>query len=309
MGKKTSVKISSSLVREFLAEFLGTFVLVLFGAGSSAQSVLSLGQKGGSFSLSWGWAIGGMLGMVVSGGVSGGHINPAITVAMASVGKFPWAKVPHYLLGQYLGSFVSSAVVFLVYWDALVWYEHDRGEYRSTPDTARIFSTFPSQHLTNIGGILDQVMATAFLLICVCAITDRRNMQVSKQLVPFFIGLTILAIGICFGFNCGFAINPARDFSPRLFTAVSGWGVSVFSFSNQWWLVPILATHIGAVLGAWAYYLAIEHHWQKEDIEDSDEGETDTEEADPLPDKKEYNPTVEEPHIHHPIRQETLQDR
>ena len=98
-------------------------------------------------------------------------------------------------------------------------------------------------------------------------------MQVSKQLVPFFIGLTILAIGICFGFNCGFAINPARDFSPRLFTgdninnkayedyliisAVSGWGVSVFSFSNQWWLVPILATHIGAVLGAWAYYLAI----------------------------------------------------
>ena len=97
-------------------------------------------------------------------------------------------------------------------------YEHDRGEYRTTPDTASIFSTYPSRHLTYMGGIVDQVVGTALLMLCVCAITDRRNMQVSKQLVPFFIGLTVLGIGICFGFNCGYAINPARDFSPRLFT-------------------------------------------------------------------------------------------
>ena len=119
------------------------------------------------------------------------------------------------------------------YWDALVWYEHDRGTWRSTPDTAGIFSTFPGPHLSLAGGILDQTVVTALLLTCVCAITDRKNMkvaavtvvtllsvlcQVSKQCVPLFIGLTVLAIGISFGYNCGYAINPARDLAPRLFT-------------------------------------------------------------------------------------------
>ena len=119
------------------------------------------------------------MGVVVSGGVSGGHLNPAITVAVASVGKFPWKKVPHYLAGQYLGAFLGSATVFLVYWDALVWYEHDRGSWRSTPETAGIFSTFPGTHLSLVGGILDQTVVTALLLTCVCAITDRKNMKVS----------------------------------------------------------------------------------------------------------------------------------
>ena len=98
-----------------------------------------------------------------------------------SVGKFPWRKVPHYLAGQYLGAFLGSATVFCVYWDALVWYEHDRGYWRSTPDTASIFSTYPGPHLTLAGGILDQVVVTALLLTCVCAITDRRNMKVSCE--------------------------------------------------------------------------------------------------------------------------------
>ena len=115
----------------------------------------------------------------------------------------------------------------------MVWYEHDRGTWRSTPETAGIFSTFPGPHLSLAGGILDQTVVTALLLTCVCAITDRKNMkvaavtvvtllsvlcQVSKQCVPLFIGLTVLAIGISFGYNCGYAINPARDLAPRLFT-------------------------------------------------------------------------------------------
>ena len=88
--------------------------------------------------------------------------------------------MPHYLAGQYLGAFLGSATVFCVYWDALVWYEHDRGYWRSTPDTASIFSTYPGPHLSLAGGILDQVVVTALLLTCVCAITDRRNMKVSS---------------------------------------------------------------------------------------------------------------------------------
>jgi len=76
-------------------------------------------------------------------------------------------------------------------------------------------------------------------------------------MIPFFVGLTILAIGICFGFNCGYAINPARDLAPRIFTMISGWGFDVFTYSYHWWVVPIFATHIGAIIGAWIYYLAI----------------------------------------------------
>jgi len=249
---------SSPRLREFMAECGGTFLLVVFGCGSIAQSVLSLGIKGDFFSINWGWCIGAILGLLLSGEVSGGHINPAVTVALATLGKFPWRKVPHYLAAQYLGAFVASAVVFLVYWEALVWYEHDRGGYRVTPDTAAIFGTFPSHHLTLQGGVLDQVVATSLLLLCICAITDKNNMKVSKHMIPFFVGLTILAIGICFGFNCGYAINPARDLAPRIFTMISGWGFDVFTYSYHWWVVPIFATHIGAIIGAWIYYLAIE---------------------------------------------------
>lgn len=272
MGRKggeccRTARVTTAWVREFLAEFLGTFVLVTFGTASVAQSVLSLSNKGDFFAVNWGWGLGVMLGLLVSGGVSGGHLNPAVTVAVATLGKLPWRKVPHYLAAQYLGAFLASGVVFLVYWDAIVWYEHDRGAYRTTPDTAAIFGTYPAQHLTFLGGVGDQFLGTGLLLLCVCAITDSRNMQVSKQFVPLFVGFTVLALGICFGFNCGYAINPARDFAPRLFTALTGWGLDVFTAYNHWWVVPIFATHIGAIFGAWLYYLAVEINWPKEENE------------------------------------------
>ena len=180
------------------------------------------------------WCIGAVLGLLLSCEVSGGHITPAVTVALATLGKFPWRKVPLYILAQYIGAFLGSAIVFLVYWEAIVFYEHDRGGYRVTPDTAAIFGTFPGHHLTLWGGVTDQLVATAILLLCICAIQDKNNMkvglktlsifqaihlyQVSKQVIPFFIGLTILAVGVCFGYNCGYAINPARDLAPRLFS-------------------------------------------------------------------------------------------
>ena len=111
--------------------------------------------------------------------------------------------------------------------------------------------------------------------------------QVSKQCVPLFIGVTVLAIGISFGYNCGYAINPARDLAPRLFTLVSGWGVSVLTYPSIWWcLVPVLATHTGGILGAWLYYLAIELHWTKQDQIEAEEDEDEEEEAESLPVKR-----------------------
>ena len=113
-----------------LTMFLGTTILVIIGNGSIAQSVLSLNTKGNFFSVNFGWSVGIFLGVLISGGVSGGHLNPAITVALAMVGRISWRRIPHYLLAQYLGALLGGALVFLIYWDALAWYEHHHGSYR-----------------------------------------------------------------------------------------------------------------------------------------------------------------------------------
>jgi len=265
------------IVREFLAEFTGTFILVAFGTGAAAQSVLSFQNKGDFFSVDWGWGIGIILGALVSGGVSGGHLNPAITVAMALVRKLPVLKVFHYLIAQYLGAYFGSYIVLIVYKDALEYYETDRGEYRETPGTAQIFSSYPAPHLSIIRGFIDQVVATALLSLCFCAVTDKKNMGVSKQAVPLFLGLTVLGIGICFGFNCGYPINPARDFSPRILTAICGWGLKVFTIHQTWFLVPIFAPHLGAIIGAGYYYLFIEIPRNKDQSEEDRKVESDIE--------------------------------
>ena len=156
-------------------------------------------------------------------------------------------------------------------------YEHDRGEYRSIPETAAIFSTYPSDHLSFAGGVFDQFLGTALLLACVCAVTDRKNMKVSKQFIPLYVSFTVLGLGICFGHNCGYAVNPARDLAPRLFTALAGWGPGVFTSYSLWWVVPVLACHAGGVAGAWLYYLAIQLHWGEEEaLEDDAREDRDT---------------------------------
>ncbi|XP_066984341.1 aquaporin-9-like isoform X1 [Macrobrachium rosenbergii] len=267
---QSKIRLRNVVVREFLAEFLGTFILVLFGDASVAQSVLTNKANGDFFAINWGWGLAVVLGVLVSGGVSGGHINPAVTLAMAIWGKHPWAKVPVYMVAQYLGAFFASCMVYAVYLNAL-----DAFEPEKSLATAGIWATYPGA-MTNINGtvitdflssgngLADQVVGTMLLLICVCAITDSRNMEVPKYLIPLFVGFTVVNIGICFGFNCGYAINPARDLAPRLFTLIAGWGGDTFKASTfegiVWWWVPIVGPHIGAVLGVAIYLALIELH-------------------------------------------------
>nr|WHF59463.1 AQP3 [Penaeus japonicus] len=267
---QSKMRLRNPMFREFLAEFLGTFILVLFGDASVAQKVLTNDANGDFFSVNWGWGIAVTLGVLVSGGVSGGHINPAVTVAMAVWGKHPWVKVPVYVIAQYLGGFLASAVLYGVYLNALDAYEAER-----TLATAGIFATYPgamtaangtlvTEFLSNGNGMGDQVVGTMLLLICVCAITDPRNMEVPKALIPLFVGFTVLNIGVCFGFNCGYALNPARDLAPRFFTLIAGWGEQTFTAATidgvAWWWVPVVAPHIGAVMGVGIYLLLVELH-------------------------------------------------
>src|SRR5207245_8137133 len=121
-----------------------------------------------------------------------------------------------------------------------------------TQATAGIWATYPQPFLSVFhGGFVDQVVGTALLFGVILGITDQRNSPAPSGLAPVIVGLLVVLIGATFGFNAGYAINPARDFGPRLFTAIAGWGSEVFHAGNRWWWVPIVAPPIGRVLGGW----------------------------------------------------------
>jgi MIP family channel proteins len=244
------------IVRELAAEFLGTFVLIVFGTAVVAQVVLSHEKNGQYLSINLGWGLGVTMGMFIAGGVSGAHLNPAVTLALAVQNKFHWGKLIPYWIAQVVGAFAAAAVTFFVYREALAAY--DLG-VRSVPGmggipTAGIFATYPGPHLSTFpGGLVDQIVGTALLIACISAITDIRNIGVPSYLAPLFVGALVVLIGMTFGFNAGYAINPARDFGPRLFTYFAGWGKAVFLAGDHWWWVPIAGPLIGGVLGGFLY--------------------------------------------------------
>lgn len=250
--------------RESVAEGVGTFVLILFGLGVNAQVALGEGEFGDFFSVNIGWGIAVTMGVYVSGGISGGHINPAVTLALALCRKFEWRKVLPYVLAQMIGAFLASAVVYVTYIEALN--DHDPGRtVVGETATAGIWATYPQPYLSNFpGAFLDQVVGTAMLLLMILALTDRKNLAPTSNLGPVIIGAIVFMVGMSFGMNAGYAINPARDLSPRLFTAVAGWGPEVFTAGNAFWWVPVVGPLVGGALGAVLYELTIARHHDEE---------------------------------------------
>ena len=246
--------------REAAAEFLGTFILIVFGVGVVAQTVLSKGANGSFLAINLGWGLAVMLGVYAAGGVSGAHLNPAVTIALAITRGFSWAKVLPFILAQVAGAFVAAAVVYLTYYEALNAFDGGVRQVTGEVGTAGIFATYPQTFLSITGGFVDQVVGTALLMATILAVTDQRNNATPSWLTPIVVGGIVVAVGVSFGFNAGYAINPARDFGPRLFTFVAGWGSGVFTTAPQWWWVPVLAPCLGAVVGAFAYDLLVTRH-------------------------------------------------
>ncbi|MGH3291883.1 MAG: MIP/aquaporin family protein, partial [Trebonia sp.] len=269
---------------ELLSEFFGTFVLIAFGDGVVAMAVAALPGTGRTAGptvffqgagdwllITWGWAMAVAFGVWVAGGVSGAHINPAVTLAFAVRRKFAWAKVLPYMAAQVIGAFVGAALVFLVYFNAIDAFNIANHTPRSGGNALAsysIFATFPGAYFHGgyAGPLIDQVVGTAFLLIFVVALIDVRNTAVGSNLAPLAIGFAVAAIGMSYGANAGYAINPARDFGPRLFAYFAGWGrVALpgtynngtgFAFSNYFW-IPIVGPLIGGVIGVVLYDLFI----------------------------------------------------
>ncbi|MCU0227740.1 MAG: aquaporin family protein [Bryobacterales bacterium] len=245
-----------SLSAELIAEFLGTFILLLFGQGSVAMVVL-FGSgipnevvNGGYTNIVIGWGLGVTFGIYAAGKITGAHLNPAVTVALACFRGFPWTKVLPYSLAQIAGAFAASALVFWNYLPAF------RAFDPNMEKTAGIFTTFPAFPAQLSAGFLDQVLGTALLLFLIFALTDERN-QPSGILTPILVGLVVVAIGISFGKLHGYAINPARDFGPRLFVMLAGFRNNGLSDGSMVFLVPILGPLLGGVLGGWLYNRAI----------------------------------------------------
>jgi MIP family channel proteins len=249
---------SKALSREMLAEFFGTFILIVFGVGVVAQVVLSKGAAGTSLSINIAWGLAVTMGCYVCAGVTGAHLNPAVTLALAVHRRFPWSKVLPYSLAQLAGAFAASVVVFVTYHEALGVFDGGVRQVLGPQGTAGIWATYPQPFLSVFpGGFIDQVVGTALLVGVIFGITDTRNSPAPAGLAPVVVGLLVLLIGATFGFNSGYAINPARDFGPRLFTFFGGWGGEVFRAGNGWWWVPIVAPCVGAVLGGWVYDLFV----------------------------------------------------
>ncbi len=245
--------------RELAAEMLSTFILVVFGLGVVAQVVLS-GQSNGTYlSINMGWGLAVAMGAFVGGSISGAHMNPAVTIALAVHRRFSWSKVAPYCIAQFVGAMVASTVVYFTYREALDHFDGGARQVGGALGTAGIWATYPQAFLSTFpGGFIDQFVGTALLMILVLALSDKRNNV--GAFAPLLVGLGVMLIGMTFGFNAGYAINPVRDLAPRLFTAIAGWGPGVFSASNYWCWVPVIAPIVGAVFGGAVYDALITRH-------------------------------------------------
>ena len=242
---------TSPLTRELIGEFVGTFILILFGTAAVAQYVVSEGKAGDWSTLTWGWVAGLIMGIYVAGRLGAGHLNPAVTLAMAVYRKLPWRNVLPYALAQTLGAFLAALVTRGVYNSGIV--AVDPG---LTSASQTIFSTLPNHGVTT--AFFDQIVGTALLVFVLFALLATLQ-GAASMLLPFMVGLLLLGIGFAWGTNAGYAINPARDFGPRLAEWLTGYQSAwVTPAGVQYWWLPIVAPCLGALIGGGLYVLIIE---------------------------------------------------
>jgi glycerol uptake facilitator protein len=229
----------------FLAELIGTAILIILGDGVVAGVLLakSKAQNSGWIVITAGWGFAVAVAVYAVGSFSGAHINPAVTIGFAANGTLPWGDVPVYLAGQFVGAFIGAVVVYLHYLPH--W-----GETEDPGLKLAVFSTGPAIR-NPVANTISEVIGTFVLVFGVLAIVANAEPGTSG-LTPLLIGLLVFGIGLSLGGPTGYAINPARDLGPRIAHAVlpiAGKGSSDWEYS---W-VPVVGPVIGGVLGALAY--------------------------------------------------------
>jgi glycerol uptake facilitator protein len=234
----------------YLAEFLGTMLLVVLGDGVVGNVVLhrTKGQNSGWIVITAGWAFAVTIAVYCVGPISGAHLNPAVTVAMAFLGKFAWAQVPAYIAAQVAGGVAGGVIVWLAYlphWAAT----------NDQPGKLAVFCTGPAIRNTT-GNLIAEIIGTAMLVLGLLAVLSPANLvpgsDLAKGFGPMLVGLIVWSIGLSLGGTTGYAINPARDLGPRIAHAllpITGKGASDWAYA---W-IPIAGPIIGGLIGALAY--------------------------------------------------------
>lgn len=250
---------------QLIGEVFGTFILILLGDGVVAN--VGLAPRLGAAAYNWntitiGWAFAVIVAVYVSAGVSGAHLNPAVTIALAFKRDFPWSKVLPYILAQIVGAFLGALGVYLVYMDGLkgagmpnVWATGPGSVFGQT-----FWGTAAAAGVASTGGysflnaFVAEVIGTAVLLWGVLASGDSKNTGLMHNMGPFLVGGTVLAVGLSLGGPSGYAINPARDLGPRLFGLVAG---TQGLFADGYWWIPVVAPILGGIIGIYLYDMIV----------------------------------------------------
>ena len=249
-------------------EFLGTALLIVLGDGVVANVVL-LHRQPDNLMITTGWGLAVALAVYLCGRLSGGHVNPAVTLALASRGDFPRSRVIPYWIAQLAGAFAGALIVYADYAEAFKAFEANEHLVRGVMSDGKligpsaggagVFATYPLFD-TTWRNFLSEFLGTAVLLLGVRALTDRRNAGPGGYVEPLALGGLVWAIGLSLGGLTGYAINPARDFGPRLASALLGWGPSVFQSHGGYFWVPIVAPLAGGLAGIALYDFAIRRY-------------------------------------------------
>jgi len=248
------------LMPALIGDAFGTFILILLGDGVVAN--VGLAPRTAPASYNWntivfGWAFAVIVAVYVSAGASGAHLNPAVTIALAVKRGFAWAKVLPYIIAQMIGAFLGAAAVYLVYSDGLVsaglpnvWCTGPGAVYGQAFFGAVGVGASSSGSYSLLTASIAEFFGTAVLLWGVLASGDSRNTGLLHNMGPFLVGGTVLAVGLSLGGPSGYAINPARDFGPRVFGAIIG---TKDLFSSVYFLIPLIVPVIGGVAGVFTY--------------------------------------------------------
>lgn len=244
-------------MQTLLAEGVGTMLLVLLGDGVVANVLLARtkGQNAGWIVITVGWGVAVAMAVYAVGRISGAHLNPAVTIGLATIGSFSWADVPGYIVAQLAGGFLGAVLVWLMYLP----------HWQATADPAAklaVFATGPAVRSTP-ANLISEVIGTAVLLFGVLAIAANAqtlsrpgdvdlSAVFSRGLQPLLVGVLVLGIGLSLGGPTGYAINPARDLAPRLAHAVLPIPAKGDSDWEYAW-IPVVGPLIGGVLGAGLY--------------------------------------------------------
>lgn len=248
-----------------MAEFFGTFVFLFCGMGCVAGLKLA-GASFGQWEVSIVWGLAVAMGAYLASGVSGAHLNPSVTIALAFFACFPKRKIIPFIIAQMLATFCAAALVYFLYQNLFdIALAKAGGDAAARLSLAGVFCTFPHPDISLFQAAMTELIITAVLMALIMALTDDGNGIPRGPLAPLLIGLLVALLGATFGPLTGFAMNAARDFGPRLFAYIAGWGPDVMTgyplnqnISIPYFLVPLLVPAIGACLGAFLYKRIIE---------------------------------------------------